>query len=106
MRICASRGSLAGFPASRPRSLPGCLFHAGASGPAKLHSTLNDRDRQQIRDLIENWAVWRDAGDWDRHQAYAQTAIGYDVKRDMPGLAGPEVQELYTRGAAWLRASG
>jgi SnoaL-like domain len=23
-------------------------------------------DRQAIRDLIENWAVWRDAGDWDR----------------------------------------
>ena len=23
-------------------------------------------DRQQIRDLIENWALWRDAGDWER----------------------------------------
>ena len=23
-------------------------------------------DRQAIRDLVENWAVWRDAGDWDR----------------------------------------
>ena len=23
-------------------------------------------DRQDIRDLIENWAVWRDAGDWER----------------------------------------
>ena len=23
-------------------------------------------DRLAIRDLIENWAVWRDAGDWDR----------------------------------------
>jgi hypothetical protein len=23
-------------------------------------------DRQSIRDLVENWAVWRDAGDWDR----------------------------------------
>jgi len=23
-------------------------------------------DRLEIRDLIENWAVWRDAGDWDR----------------------------------------
>lgn len=23
-------------------------------------------DRQDIRHLIENWAVWRDAGDWDR----------------------------------------
>ncbi|RJF64221.1 nuclear transport factor 2 family protein [Rhodopseudomonas palustris] len=24
------------------------------------------QDRLAIRDLIENWAVWRDAGDWDR----------------------------------------
>ncbi|WP_406293341.1 nuclear transport factor 2 family protein [Embleya sp. NBC_00888] len=24
------------------------------------------RDRQEIRELVENWAVWRDAGDWDR----------------------------------------
>ncbi len=23
-------------------------------------------DRQAIRELVENWAVWRDAGDWDR----------------------------------------
>ena len=23
-------------------------------------------DRQVIRELVENWAVWRDAGDWER----------------------------------------
>ncbi len=23
-------------------------------------------DRQSIRELIENWALWRDAGDWER----------------------------------------
>ena len=23
-------------------------------------------DTRQIRDLVENWAVWRDAGDWER----------------------------------------
>ncbi len=23
-------------------------------------------DRMAIRELVENWAVWRDAGDWDR----------------------------------------
>jgi hypothetical protein len=29
---------------------------------------MNDEtlDRLAIRDLIENWAVWRDAGDWER----------------------------------------
>jgi hypothetical protein len=37
-----------------------------------------------------------------RHLAYAQTQIGYEVKRDMPGLTGPEVERLYRRGADWL----
>jgi hypothetical protein len=27
---------------------------------------IDTADRLQIRDLVENWAVWRDAGDWDR----------------------------------------
>ncbi len=37
-----------------------------------------------------------------RHLAYVQTAIGYEVKPDMPGLTGPEVERLYERGADWL----
>jgi SnoaL-like domain len=37
-----------------------------------------------------------------RHLAYAQTRIGFDVKPDMPGLTGPEVEALYARGARWL----
>ena len=37
-----------------------------------------------------------------RHLAYLQEGIGYDVKRDMPGLTGPEVEALYARGADWL----
>ena len=37
-----------------------------------------------------------------RHLAYAQEAIGYRVKRDMPGLIGPEVEELYRHGRGWL----
>lgn len=37
-----------------------------------------------------------------RHLAYIQSQIGYEVKRDMPGLTGPEVEELYRRGAGWL----
>jgi hypothetical protein len=37
-----------------------------------------------------------------RHLAYLQEQIGYKVKRDMPGLKGPEVEALYTRGKAWL----
>lgn len=40
------------------------------------------------------------------HLAYLQTRIGYSVKRDMPGLRGPEVEALYARGAAWLSGGG
>ncbi len=38
-----------------------------------------------------------------RHLAYLQTRIGYKVKRDMPGLDGPELDALYAKGAAWLK---
>jgi hypothetical protein len=37
-----------------------------------------------------------------RHLAYVQTQIGYDVKVDMPGLIGPEVEALYERCQSWL----
>jgi hypothetical protein len=37
-----------------------------------------------------------------RHLAYLQTQVGFTVKPDMPGLTGPEVEELYARGEAWL----
>jgi hypothetical protein len=37
-----------------------------------------------------------------RHLAYLQTRIGYDVKRDMPGLTGDAVESLYARGRRWL----
>jgi hypothetical protein len=41
-----------------------------------------------------------------RHLAYLQTRIGYEVKKDMPGLKGPEVAALYARGKAWLGGTG
>lgn len=37
-----------------------------------------------------------------RHLAYMQELIGYKVKRDMPGLIGPEVEKLYGEGRGWL----
>jgi SnoaL-like domain len=37
-----------------------------------------------------------------RHLAYLQAQLGFDVKPDMPGLSGPEVEALYARGSAWL----
>jgi hypothetical protein len=37
-----------------------------------------------------------------RYLAYLQVRVGYPVKKDMPGLRGPELARLYQRGAAWL----
>ena len=37
-----------------------------------------------------------------RHLAYLQSQVGYPVKRDMPGLKGPEVEALYETGRRWL----
>jgi hypothetical protein len=38
-----------------------------------------------------------------RHLAYLQSRIGYKVKRDMPGIDGPELEALYARGTRWLK---
>jgi hypothetical protein len=40
-----------------------------------------------------------------RHLAYLQSKIGYPVKKDMPGLKGPEVEALYAKMKAWLKGS-
>jgi hypothetical protein len=37
-----------------------------------------------------------------RNLGYVQTELGFAVKRDMPGLIGPEVEDLYRRGRDWL----
>jgi hypothetical protein len=37
-----------------------------------------------------------------RHLAYLQTGLGFDVKLDLPGLAGPANDKLYAFGKAWL----
>jgi hypothetical protein len=37
-----------------------------------------------------------------RHLAYLQSQIGYEVKRDMPGLRGEAVERLYASGKKWL----
>lgn len=37
-----------------------------------------------------------------RHLAYMQTKAGFSVKRDMPGMHGPELDRLYAAGARFL----
>lgn len=49
-------------------------------------------DADRLRSLPEGY----------RHLAYLQTGLGYQVKRDMPQLTGPEVTDLYRRGRDWL----
>jgi predicted MFS family arabinose efflux permease len=38
----------------------------------------------------------------DRYLAHLQVQSGYQVRPDLPGLDGTEVECLYERGAAWL----
>jgi hypothetical protein len=37
-----------------------------------------------------------------RHLGYLQTKAGMTVKKDLPGLTGPAIEDLYARGWAWL----
>lgn len=37
-----------------------------------------------------------------RHLAYLQTRVGYAVKRDMPGLEGPQLEALDAAATTWL----
>ncbi len=67
-----------------------------------------------IRTVVDNWVLWRDAGEWERFRtvwhddgyrmatAYLQSNMGDKMKTDMPGLKGPEVEALYARGKRWL----
>ena len=41
-----------------------------------------------------------------RHLAYLQSRLGYKVKKDMPGLKGPEADALYALGKKWLAGRG
>ena len=59
-------------------------------------------DPDPANPLILDTAILQQFPEGYRHLAYLQTRIGYNVKRDMPGLKGPEVEALYARGKKWL----
>ena len=40
-----------------------------------------------------------------RHLAYLQTRVGYQVRDDVPGAEGPQLDALYALGASWLSGS-
>jgi hypothetical protein len=71
-----------------------------------LRQPIYEKDRMDPVDpsakLVLDAALLAQFPEGYRHLAYLQTQIGYKVKRDMPGLRGPEVQALYDRGRKWL----
>jgi SnoaL-like domain len=71
-----------------------------------LRQPIYEKDRMDPVDpaarLALDKALLERFPDGYRHLAYLQTQIGYTVKPDMPGLVGPQVEALYTRGRAWL----
>jgi hypothetical protein len=72
-RLRAKRGAVATNPEIQKPMLnlwiPGLRqgAHPGMTKDLSMDNEL--RDRLAIRDLIENWVVWRDAGDWERFRS-------------------------------------
>ncbi len=73
-----------------------------------LRQPIYEKDRMDVIDpdpakpLRLDEAILQQFPEGYRHLAYLQTRIGYNVKKDMPGLKGPEVEALYARGKTWL----
>ena len=82
------------------------FLKVGGDWKVRLRQPIYEKDRLDPVDpaaklvLDENLLAQFPVG--YRHLAYIQTKIGYQVKRDMPGLKGPEVEALYARGKEWL----
>ena len=72
-----------------------------------LRQPIYEKDRLDPVDpsakLVLDQELLKRFPDGYRHLAYLQTRIGYKVKPDMPGLEGPELVQLYARGARWLK---
>ena len=52
-----------------------------------------DLDRERLMSYPEGY----------RHLAYLQSLMGFDVRRDLPGLRGPALDALLARGERWLK---
>lgn len=56
-----------------------------------------ERDRQAIRELVDNWVVWRDAGDWERFRTVWHPTRGWMSATWFQGPAS-EFIEVSRRG--------
>ncbi len=72
-----------------------------------LRQPIYERDRMDPIDptatLKLDWTRLMSFPEGYRHLAYLLAGTGYPVQLDIPGLSGPEVDALYTRGARWLK---
>lgn len=78
-----------------PSALQGCSHRSRRS--RKRLRPIDPSARLELNEKLNAFPVGY------RHLAYAQDAIGYPVKRDMPGLKGGEVAKLVACGQAWLK---
>jgi len=71
-----------------------------------LRQPIYEKDRMDVVDpgakLTLDQSLLEQFPEGYRFLAYLQSQIGFKVKRDMPGLRGPEVEALYARGKKWL----
>jgi hypothetical protein len=71
-----------------------------------LRQPIYEKDRLDPVDPAERMQLDSDVLDHFpegyQHLAYLQAGLGFQVKTDMPGLTGPQVEALYQRGANWL----
>lgn len=56
-----------------------------------------DEDRLAIRQLVENWVLWRDAGEWERFATVWDPGGGWMTATWFQG-SGPEFVEASRRG--------
>ena len=63
-----------------------------------------DADRFAIRELVENWALWRDAGDWERFATVWHPTEGWMTATWFQGPA-PEFIGPAARGSSQASAS-
>jgi hypothetical protein len=88
---------LTGIPASAPGQKQ-IMMHGFGSRSCGLWMEVraNRYNPSLDRELLAQFP------DGYRHLAYLQTQNGDNVKMDMPGSDGPEVEALYASGGAWL----
>jgi hypothetical protein len=56
-------------------------------------------DREEIRDLIENWVLWRDAGDWERFRSVWHK----DGRMEATWFQGTGEEFIEANKAGWAR---